>query len=75
MLIRFNELPFHTDVWGIDFVVPNGKALKIPFKPTYVRDKKNAPGYVCKRMDFDNFLIEEVKKRKDIQFFDNTSIH
>ena len=74
MLNRFNELPFHTDVWGIDFVVPNGKALSIPFQPTYVRDKKNAPGYVCKRMDFDNFLIEEVKKRDNIQFFDNTSI-
>ena len=74
MLKRFNELPFHTDVWGIDFVVPNGKALSIPFQPTYIRDKKNAPGYVCKRMDFDHFLIEEVKKRDNIQFFDNTSI-
>ena len=36
--------------------------------------KKNAPGYVCKRMDFDNFLIDEVKKRDDIQFFEGTEI-
>ncbi len=75
MLKRFNELPFHTDVWGIDFVVPNGKALSIPFQPTYIRDKKNAPGYVCKRMDFDNFLIEEVKKRGNIQFFEGININ
>ncbi len=74
MLKRFNDLPIHSDVWGIDFVVPNGKKVKIPFKPVYIRDKKNAPGYVCKRMDFDNFLIDEVKKRDNIQFFEGTGI-
>ena len=74
ILKRFNELPCHSDVWGIDFVVPNGKVLSIPFQPTYVRDKKNAPGYVCKRMDFDQFLIEEVKKRDNIQFLEGIGI-
>ncbi len=36
--------------------------------------EKNAPGYICKRMDFDNFLIEEVKSRDNIQFYEGISI-
>ncbi len=40
MLKRFNELPIHSDVWGINFIVPSGKVLRIPFQPTYVRDRK-----------------------------------
>lgn len=74
MLERFRSLHGHTDVWGIDFVVPNGRTLSIPFKPGYVRDEKNAPGYICKRMDFDNFLIEEVKKRDNIQFHEGIAV-
>lgn len=74
ILKRFRDLPVQSDVWGIDFIVPNGKVLNIPFKPGYVRDEKNAPGYICKRMDFDNFLIEEVKKRDNIRFFEGISI-
>lgn len=74
ILQRFNAQPMHTDVWGLSFVVPNGKALNIPFQPNYVRDKKNAPGYICKRVHFDNFIIEEVKKRENIQLIEGKSI-
>ena len=55
---RFNEESTQIDVWGIRFVAPNMKELDIPFKPNYVKDVKSAPGYVSKRMDFDNFLIK-----------------
>ncbi|MEN0003202.1 MAG: geranylgeranyl reductase family protein [Bacteroidota bacterium] len=71
---RFNGEPMQTDVWGIRFVAPNLKELDIPFKPNYVRDTASAPGYVAKRMDFDHFLIEEVKRRDNIQFFDQTEV-
>jgi geranylgeranyl reductase family protein len=71
---RFNAEPIQTDVWGIRFVAPNEKCLDIPFKPNYVRNEKAAPGYVAKRMDFDHFLIEEVKRRDNIAFFEGTAI-
>ena len=71
---RFNGQPIQSDVWGVRFVAPNGKALDIPFKANYVRDSANAPGYVSKRIDFDNFLIEEVKRRDNIQFVDQVEI-
>ncbi|MCI5081990.1 MAG: geranylgeranyl reductase family protein [Saprospiraceae bacterium] len=71
---RFNEESTQIDVWGIRFVAPNMKELDIPFKPNYVKDVKSAPGYVSKRMDFDNFLIEEVKKRDNIDFRPNTEV-
>jgi geranylgeranyl reductase family protein len=71
---RFHAQPIQTDVWGVRFVAPNRKKLDIPFKPGYVRNEKMAPGYVCKRMEFDNFLIEEVKRRDNIQLFLETPI-
>lgn len=74
ILLRFGNEPTHTDVWGIAFAVPNGKVLDIPFKPNYVRDEKNAPGYICKRVDFDNFMIQEVKRRENIQFHEGVNI-
>lgn len=74
ILKRFNGQPIQTDVWGISFVVPNGKELNIPFIPNYVREEKNAPGYICKRIHFDNFIIEEVKRRDNIQLFEGKDI-
>lgn len=74
ILARFHNSPFHVDVWGIRFMAPNESRLDIPFKAQQDRSVQNAPGYVCRRMDFDNFLIEELKQRKNVQFFDNTAI-
>ena len=72
ILHRLRAKPVHSDFWGVRFVAPNHRIVDIPFQPNYVRDVKKAPGYVMRRMDFDNFLIEEVKKRNNVQFFDQT---
>lgn len=72
ILKRFNARPVQSDVWGIQFVSPNNRALNIPFRPNYVRDAAEAPGYVAKRMDFDHFLVKEVQRRENIRFFDQT---
>ncbi|MEM6376610.1 MAG: geranylgeranyl reductase family protein [Bacteroidota bacterium] len=72
ILNRFRKLPVHSDVWGIRFVTPNQQTVDIPFSPDYVRDPNNAPGYVVRRMDFDNFLIEEVNRRENIQWMPET---
>ena len=71
---RFHAQPIQTDVWGVRFVPPNRKALDIPFKAGYVRNEKMAPGYVCKRLEFDNFLVEEVRKLENVQLLLETSI-
>lgn len=66
ILQRFNERAIQVDIWGIRFLAPNGRAVEVPFQTQYVRDAASAPGYVSKRLDFDNFLIEEVQRREDI---------
>jgi menaquinone-9 beta-reductase len=74
ILQRFNAEPRQVDVWGIRFYAPNMKALDIPFEPGYRRIPDAAPGYVSKRIDFDSFLVEEVKRRDNIAFYENTPI-
>ena len=74
MMERFHDLGRQVDVWGIRFVAPNRKALDLPFEPNYVREEKSAPGYVAKRVDFDNFLINEVKRRSDITFKEGVEV-
>ena len=74
ILQRFNAQPIQTDVWGIKFAAPNDRALRIPFKPNFVKEAANAPGYVTKRIDFDNFLIEEVKRRDNIHLITDCEI-
>ena len=55
-------------VWGIQFVAPNGTAVDIPFKFPYDKDREPAPGYVSKRIDFDQLLIEKVLNADNISF-------
>ena len=45
-------------VWGIRFGAPNGQCIDVPFRPNY--DPTNDPkqGFVSKRMDFDNRLVD-----------------
>jgi geranylgeranyl reductase family protein len=72
MLGRLRAKPVHCDVWGVRFVAPNYDIVDIPFSPHYKKEPDQAPGYVMRRMDFDNFLIEEVRQRSNIQFFEAT---
>lgn len=71
---RFRQCFTPTDVWGIRFYGPNKKLIELPFKLGYERKPDFAPGYVSKRMDFDAFLIEEVKRRDNIELHLNTEI-
>jgi geranylgeranyl reductase family protein len=63
---RFRQRFQPTDVWGIRFFPPSGKLIELPFKVGYERIPDAAPGYVSKRMDFDHFMVEEVRRRSDI---------
>lgn len=59
--------------YGILFSSPKGATLKLPFTPDY-KTTKVAPGFVAKRLDFDNWLVEKVKKEKLITLIENTTI-
>ncbi|PPK88402.1 geranylgeranyl reductase family protein [Neolewinella xylanilytica] len=71
---RFRQRFRPSDVWGIRFYPPSNKLIELPFKIGYERIPDEAPGYVSKRIDFDAFLIEEVRRRSDIDLQLNTEI-
>lgn len=60
--------------WGIRFVAPSGQHLDVPFKKEAPAGPGTAPGYISKRIDFDNFLLNEVKSRGGIDIFEGHSI-
>jgi len=73
ILQRFLGHHIQQDIWGIRFYAPNNKAVEVPFQFTGKREMPFAPGYVSKRMDFDHFLVEEVKRRENIRFWEGTA--
>jgi geranylgeranyl reductase family protein len=71
---RFRQKDYKTDSWGIRFIAPNRIGLDIPLKLDYENQMNKPVGFVCRRMDFDNFLVEEMKLRKDIQLIEGVSL-
>ncbi|NJC27283.1 NAD(P)/FAD-dependent oxidoreductase [Neolewinella antarctica] len=71
---RFRKRFSPIDVWGIRFFPPSKKLIELPFKVGYERVPDAAPGYVSKREDFDMFLIEEVRRRENIELHLNTNV-
>ncbi|WP_460503183.1 geranylgeranyl reductase family protein [Hymenobacter agri] len=66
--------PIQIPSWGIDFIAPNGRKLSIPFKPKFDKTRDATAGHVAKRIDFDNFLVEEVRQRPEIDFRENVDV-
>ncbi len=56
-----NDAPHFLPSWGVKFVAPNGKSIDIPFKSD-ISKETHAPGFISKRMDFDNSLFEQLDK-------------
>jgi hypothetical protein len=64
--------PIQLNCWGVTFVAPNLDELSIPFrnKPKKTDEAREiAPGFISKRIDFDNFLIQEVKTHSRLYNF------
>jgi menaquinone-9 beta-reductase len=51
--IEPSVIPSH----GVSFVAPNGKVLNVPFRREL--DPENPPGFIAKRIDFDNWLFNK----------------
>ncbi|NJL76062.1 MAG: geranylgeranyl reductase family protein [Saprospiraceae bacterium] len=59
-------------IWGLRLGSPNGKQFDVPFN--VLANVNNAPGCVSKRMDFDHFLVQEVQRRANITYLEETEI-
>ena len=72
---KFYEKVNKSDVWGMRFVAPNNCSIDVPLKPNYDKYEEISPGFVSKRFEFDNFLIEEVKQSSNIDFKEGIEIN
>lgn len=59
-LEKLHHFPPKIGSWGIRFVAPNEKILDIPFKAVKATSSEYAPGYITKRIDFDDFLFQQI---------------
>jgi menaquinone-9 beta-reductase len=74
ILQRFKATPLQSDSWGATFVMIGGNATQISYKKDYDITKDPITSYVTKRMDFDNFLLDECKKRDNITILEGTTV-
>ena len=70
---RFRHTKTPYGVWGIRLVPSNTPPLDLYF-PASKENKEISPGYVATRVDFDNFLIQEVKRRDNITLHEGIQI-
>ena len=60
---------------GVSFVAPNNKVLEVPFKQNFDIHNQQPPGYISKRIHFDNFLFNTLKKYPNhIRVLENTDL-
>lgn len=71
---RLQLATFKEDSWGVTFVASNRIGMNIPYKPNYEKLPGEPRGFVCKRIDFDNFLVEEMKRCPQIQLIEGTAL-
>ncbi|MEM7102943.1 MAG: geranylgeranyl reductase family protein [Bacteroidota bacterium] len=64
----------HLDCWGVKFVAPNLKELDFSFRDNFNPLEDVPPGFISKRIDFDNLLIEEVKKDPKIKLLEGVNL-
>lgn len=74
ILNRLYHQPFVEKCWGGKFVAPNEKYFTIACSNDVIKKNKNSPGLVIRREHFDNFLINEVKSRKNITLIEGVNI-
>ncbi|WP_207513856.1 NAD(P)/FAD-dependent oxidoreductase [Longitalea luteola] len=73
---RLCQLAEKEGSWGVTFTAPSRDSLDIAYQPDYNNQAKAGvpAGFVCKRIHFDNFLVNEMKRCAGIQLFQGQSI-
>jgi menaquinone-9 beta-reductase len=62
------------DSWGLQVEGTNRNGFEIPYKAFSAEKTEMPSGFVCKRRDFDNFLVEEVRRSPLVEFHENIEI-
>jgi len=71
---RLAEVAAPAASWGIQFVAPNGRAVRVPYKPGFDPATQRPDGYVLPRLTFDNLLVEEVRCQPLIELRENCDV-
>lgn len=71
---RLEQALFKADSWGVRFIAPNHMGISVPYRLRYDKQPDEPHGYVCKRIDFDNFLVEELRRCPNISLFEGVDI-
>lgn len=71
---RLQQFTEKINSWGVTFVSPGGISMDVPYKPQYNTATDAPIGFVCKRIHFDQFLIDEIKRRPEITLLQGYSI-
>jgi menaquinone-9 beta-reductase len=71
---RLSKQPFLLHSFGIRIVAPNLRQLDLPFLDQNSSIQGLPPGFISRRIDFDNFLIEEVRKKREIRLLENSEL-
>jgi len=69
----FMDFPGKTSSNGIRFIAPDYNFVDVPFTLD-ASPATSYSGFICKRIDFDNFLFEKVQRYKNISVFRNFRI-
>jgi geranylgeranyl reductase family protein len=76
---RLMEANFAANSWGVTFVSPSRHSLDVGHRPDFSSNdtghKATPVAYVCKRVDFDNFLVDEIKRRPEIKCFQGVAVN
>lgn len=57
--------------WGVTFVAPSGRSLRVPFSRN--TGEGQAPGAILPRMQFDNFMLDAVKRDGRVRVIEGTT--
>lgn len=74
LVLRLNRSDFQLPSWGVRIVAPNHKSIDVPFRDKSPFPDEVPPGFLARRVDFDNFLVGEAKKTARVQVVENTKI-
>lgn len=74
MALRFRDLQDKVGSWGVTFVAPGRQEMEVAYKPGFDSRMDEPAGFVCKRLHFDQFLYEELKRRPEIRLYEGVAI-
>lgn len=71
---RLRQLVEKENSWGVTFVSPGRQSMDVPYKPNYNKQEDSPIGFVCKRIHFDNFMVDELKRSPNVRLYEGVSI-